>query len=427
MKVETKSLSTVKKRLDVHIPKSAVENEVTVAYQDLGKKVCIRGFRQGRVPLHILKGYYGDTVKEQVTAKLIRDSYPGAVNQAGIKPISNPVFEDIDFTEGNDFKYSVIVEIKPDIEVSEYVGIEVVKESPKIEHEDLKKKLENLREAQGYLKSIEDSRPVKEGDFVTVDLETFVNGRLVKGGKTENYQIEIGANKVNQDLEKGLIGAFPGELKEIGVIFPKNFHNPSLAGKQATFKAMVREIKEKILPELDDAFAKDLGDYRSLEDLKTSLREDIKKSEEMRIDAELKHNLLSKLIEQTAFELPEVLVDYEIEKMMTGTKQKLISGDLNISGMDFASLKAEFKTEAEKRVRGRLILEKIAELESIEVHDDDVEKNLKEIAAHLEQDVDTVKEFHIRNNLMDSLKKRILEEKALNFLLEKAKIIEVAK
>jgi len=425
MKVEVETLSSVKKRLDIQIPKDVVAHEIASAYRDLGRKVHIRGFRPGKVPLDILKGYYGSGVKEEVSAKLIKDSYSQALDQTQINPVSNPFVEKkVDLKEGEDFEYSVTVEVKPDISVCEYKGLEVQRETQKITDGDIEKRLESLREMHGYLKGIEEIRPVREGDFVTIDFQAFVNGKPLKKGRAENYQIEIGANKVLPELEKGLISLLPQEEKEITLNFPEEYQDPSLAGKEATFKLKVKEIREKILPNLDDAFARDIGDYSGLEDLKVKLRQEVEKGEERRIDSKLKYDFLSKIIEGTKFEAPEALIDQELQRMVNDTRHRLVSRGLDISGINLTNLQANMRGQAERRVREILILEKIAQQELIEINDEDVERGLKEVATPLGQDLDTVREFYSKNNLMDSLKKQILEEKTLKFLLENAIVIE---
>lgn len=425
MKVEVETLSSVKKRLDIQIPKDVVAHELASAYRDLGKKIHIRGFRPGKVPLDILKGYYGSGVKEEVMAKLIEDSYSQALDQTQINPVSDPIVEKkVDLKEGEDFKYSITVEVKPDISVCEYKGLEVQRENQKITDEDIEKRLESLREMYGYLRGIQENRPVREGDFVTIDFEAFVNGKPLKRGKAENYQIEIGANKVLPELEKGLMGILPQEEKEITLNFPKEYQDPSLAGKEATFKVRVKEIREKILPDLDDAFARDIGDYSGLEDLKARLRQEIEKGEQRRIDSKLKYHLLSKIMEGTKFEVPEALIDVELRRIVNDTRHRLVSRGLDISGMNLADLENNMRGQAERRVREMLILEKIAQQESIEINHEDLERGLKEVATRLGQDLDTVREFYSKNDLMDTLRRRILEEKTLNFLLENAKVIE---
>jgi len=427
MEVEVETLSSVKKRLDIQIPKDVVAHELASAYRDLGRKIHIRGFRPGKVPLDILKGYYSSGVKEEVSAKLIKDSYPQALDQTQINPVSNPIIEKKDdLKEGENFEYSVTVEVKPDIGVCEYKGLEVQREKQKITDEDIEKRLESLREMHSYLKGIDEIRPVREGDFVTIDFQAFVNGKPLKRGKAENHQIEIGANKVLPELEKGLIGVLPQEEKEITLNFPEEYQDPSLAGKEATFKLKVKGMREKILPNLDDAFARDIGDYSSLEDLKIRLRQEIEEGEERRIDSKLKYDLLSKIIEGTKFEIPEALIDHELQRMVNDTRHRLVSSGLDISGMNLANLQANMRGQAERRVREMLILEKIAQQESIEINDEDVENGLKEVATRLGQDLDTMREFYNKNNLMDSFRKRTLEEKTLNFLSENARVTEVS-
>ncbi len=426
MKVEVESLGSVKKKLDIHIPKDVVAQEMDSVYRDLSGKVRIKGFRPGKVPLSILKAYYANKIKDQVTAKLISDSYPKALDQNHLDPVSEPVVEVIEFQQGEDFRYSVTVEVKPDISIDEYKGIEIVKQKYKLTDEDVQRRLESLREIHGCLKTINEIRPIRDGDFVTVDFEAFTNDKPLREGKTENYQMEIGAGRMHPDFEKGLIGALPQEVKEITVNFPNEHHNPSLAGKEVKFSVTIREIREKILPNLDDAFAKEVGDYDSLEDLRAKARDEISKEQRRHIEAKIKQDILSKLIENTSFEVPEALVNQETQEMVNDTQNRLVAQGLDVSGMDLAQLQTDIRKDAERKVRAKLILDKIAKIESIEITDEDIDKGLGEIAARLGQDVDTIRNLHIRNNLMDSLRKHVLEERTLNFLVDNANIIEAS-
>jgi len=426
MNVEIEQLGPVKKKINVAIPPETVTEEIASTYQKLKQTVKIRGFRTGKVPQDILKKYYKEHVEGEVITRLIQHSYPEALKKLDIVPVSQPVVENGILEEGKEFLYSASFEVKPEITLQEYTGLTVTREKFNLTPEDVDKRLSMIRESHASLKEVEEDRPIEQGDFIVADLEEAVEGESTKGGNAKDYLLEVGQDSYLPGLSQKLIGLRKDAVETITLAIPEDFHRKDIAGKEVTVTIKIKGLKQKILPELDDTFAKDLGEEQGLETLKKKLQSDLEQEEHQRIESQVRALLVDQLIEKNPLEVPTYMVERQIEFMMADTQRALLAqgSSLEKIGVSLEAMKERYRSEAEKQVKCSLLVEVIAEKENITVSDSEVEEKIDEIARANNQEVATVRNFYQKEGLREGLKIKLLEKKTLNFLLEKAMIIE---
>lgn len=430
MKTTLEEISPVKKKLRIEIDAEEVNKQLNQAYGDIKNKVRIPGFRPGKAPRKILESYYGNQVRDDVTKELITDSFPKAVDEAKTFPLGQPVLEKGSLKQGENFIYSAIMEVRPEFEVKDYLGMEITKEILSVSDEDVQKRLEEIRTANGKLTSIEEKRPIRDGDYAIVDYKGFENGQPMEGIQSSNLLVKVGKNDFHAKFDEALIGLAKEDETEIAIDFEKDFYHSRLAGKRVNFKTKIVDVKELALPELDDAFAGSLSsDFNDMESLRKEIRKAITSQEEKRIVGELKQRLLERISEGLHFELPEVLIEAETDFSVSRFKDNLERGGASIEkmGLSEEGLKKEFRTVSEKRVREMLILEQIAKQDQITLTDEDLEEGYRDLAQHMGQDTETVKKYYEARGQVDSLKEELLKEKTLKYLADHANILEVEK
>jgi trigger factor len=424
MNVSVEELSSIKKKVNIEIAEDHVTKEVDSFYRELGKKAKIKGFRPGKVPRNILERYFKDYVKAEVTQKLVQETYPTVLSEKNLQPVSDPMIDPGELESGKPFQYSATIEVKPDIKLEEYLGLNVEGKKEEVKDEEVEERLKGLQNLHSSLKTIQEPRPVQKGDFVIVDYDAKMDGKPLEEGKAIDSTIEVGSGRFIPDLEEKLIGLRSEEEKEIEVSFPEDYGYKKWAGKTISFHVKIKEIKEKILPQLDDEFAKDLGDYSSLEELRAKLKGEIEKEKELLLEQQLKNQLVDQLLQKNSFEVPESMVLGQSKALVSDTKMRLATQGVTIDklGVSDEKLQEDYRETAMKQVRTLLLLEKIAGQEGITVTDEEVEGQLREISERSRQKFDVVKRYYEKNGLIPEVKAGILTNKTLNFLLEKANI-----
>ena len=429
MDVNVEQLGPVKKKINVAIPPEKVAEEIASTYQKLKQTVKIRGFRPGKVPQDILKKYYKEEVEGEVISRLIQGSYPEALKQLHIVPVSQPVVENGVLEEGKEFLYSASFEVKPEIELREYKNLPVEQEKFEVTQKDVENRLSMIRESHASLKEVEEDRPIATGDFIVADIEGTLQEKTFEGGDVKDYVLEIGTDSYLPGLSQKLIGLRKDTSEEIQLTIPEDYQQKDLAGKEVRLKIQIKGLKEKVLPALDDSFAKDLGEDQGIESFKNKLKSDLEKEEKRRIESLVRNNIVDQLIERNPFEVPTFMVERQIEFMLADTQRALLAqgGSLEKLGVPLENIKESYRKDAEKQVKCSLLVEVIAKNESITVSDDEVEEKIQEIAASNNQDVAKVREFYRKEGLWEGLKVKMLEKNTLDFLLERAAITEVNK
>jgi trigger factor len=428
MEISIEEISQVKRRLNVEIDTEEVTKKLDQAYKRISRSVTVKGFRPGKAPRRIIEQYYGKEIMDDVKSDLIKESFPKAIQETKLVPVGGPSIEDEAIIPGKNFKYTVTVEVRPDFELTDYMGISLEKEILNISEDDVDRKLEEIRDAHAKLISVNKDRGIEDGDYVIIDYEGFWKDKPLKGIHGKDIMVHVGSENFHPEFESGILGLKKHDTKDIVIDFNEGFRDRRLAGKAVTFCVHVQDIKKKELPELDDDFARALGaDFKSLADLRKRVKKDITLQEERRIDRELKSRLLKKIVATVDFELPGAMVESEIERSIAQIKQNSLrtGTPLESAGISEERLRMELRRGAEQRVKEELVLGKIADMEAIRIEDSDIRKGFQELAAQTGNDLARLQQYYEKNNLMDQLRDQLLVEKILNHLVQGANITEV--
>jgi trigger factor len=429
MKVDFEDVSAVKKKINVRISAETVDGEIENAYRALNKKAKIKGFRPGKIPRDILVSRFKEDVEADVAEALFKKTYPEALKEADVNPISYPQVDTDGVKTGEDFSYSVTVEILPEIHVSNYQGLEVEKERVDVDKKKVEETLARLAEGHATLEPVEDDRPVKEGDFVIINFEAFVDDAPVEGGKAEKYPLEVGSGMISDDFEKKLVGKKPKEPLDLEVDFPEDHPHDSFKGQRVRFSAEIDEIKKKKIPAIDDDFAKDVGEFESLKALKEKIEQDLDEREQGRVEGEFRNRILKKLIEKNPFEVPEVLINQRALDIVRNTELRLRSQGLTLEavGADPKKLMENATPQAEFDVKSHLIADEIAKAEDITVTKVEAQERLKKDAEASGMSADDIEKRYDEQGLWPDLMAQMRVEKTLDFLAKIVKIKEVKK
>lgn len=373
---------------------------------------------------------YRSMMESDVLKNLFDETYFKALADHKIFPVSHPHIESDEVKRGEALKYSATVEVFPEIDVKDYKGLEVKRERFVSDVAPVEARLNEMREGMAELKPLEEGKCAETGNFVVIDFVGSVDGIPFEGGAAESYQLELGSGRFIPGFEDQLVGVKAGEQRTVEVTFPEEYGNKDLAGKAASFAVTVKEAKVKELPELDDEFAMQFGEFETLEQLKTKLAELHKDQETARIKADVQDRIVKALIGNNEIEVPSTLVERQLQMMLSNMKNRLAQQRLSLEmmGMDDESFKTHYRDSAESQVKGSLLLEAVAKKEGITVNDPDVEAKLRAMAEEAGQDFDRVKDFYEQNhNAKENLVAHLNEEKVLGYLLENAVVTEVAK
>lgn len=430
MKVTVEDQSSVKKILHIEVPQADVVRELNGAYQHLKKTAKIKGFRPGKAPRSVLERMFGKDVNADVTGKLIQSAFMDALKETELKIVGNPKVDPPDLDAQNPYCFDAEVEVNPEIGDIAYQGLELTRTNYTASDEELDLQLKMLRKNMAKSEKISDDRPVQSDDVVLIDYEGLKEGKPFEPTKkTDNFMVKVGKGQVIKDLDEGLIGMKIGEEKQIEATFPEDYFKKELVGEQVTFHVKLNEIREEILPELDDDFAKSIGDqFDSLDALKEKIRENLQAGYTKRIEHELNEQIFTQLIEKTEFEVPDTLVDAELDQIIKDTERSFAQSNQKFedAGLTRKSLMEKYRPTAEEQVRRHLILSKLVEQEALELSDEELEKGFQEMADTYQQPVEYLKGYY--NQDKDGLvffKHTLLEKKALNLIIDKGQISKV--
>lgn len=409
IKVEKKENSMVE--IEFTMGKEQFNAELDKAYKQNAKKFKVPGFRAGMVPRAVVEQTYGEGILyEFVIENTVDEAYRTAVEENNLEIVSRPELDIKQIGKDKDFVFVVNVCVKPEATVKDYKGIEVKKVSTRVTKKDVDAEIEKVREKNARIVTVED-RELKEGDISVIDFEGFVDGVAFEGGKGENFELTIGSGQFIPGFEDQMVGMKKDETRDVNVKFPEQYHSAELAGKDATFKVVLHEIKEKVLPEVDDEFAKDVSEFDTLEEYKKDLNKKVKADKEARAKAEMEQEAIEKFIEKVEVVIPEGMIDSEVDKMVEEMNANLSYQGLNIDqylqyiGISLEDYKKEMRGQAEKRIKLSLGLEFIAKEEKVEVTDDEIDARIKELAAQYgnKEDDSLLKNENARNYMRQQL------------------------
>ena len=395
--VSTNKIEATKYELTINVDGEGFEKALQEAYMKARKKINVNGFRKGKAPRKMIEQLYGENVffEDAVNALVDTDVVP-AVEESGLELVAVPDIEVTSVNKNDGVSFKVTVTVKPEVEISDYKGIEVEKTVNAVTDEDISKQIEALRERNGRLVTVED-RVAQEGDIAVIDFEGFKDGVAFDGGKDSNYELPLGSHTFVPGFEEQIVGKKTGEEFTINVTFPENYQMEELAGQPCEFKIKLNEIKAKELPELDDEFVKDATEFDTLDELKNDIKSKLEERAAKNAEFEADNKLFEALIGKMNAEIPEVMFENKIDEMVRDFEMRLSQQGLNMemylmyTNMDMASFRKTFEAQAQNQVKVRLALEKIAELENVEITDAQVDEEINKIAEQYNLTADKVK------------------------------------
>jgi trigger factor len=423
MKATIEDISSVKKKITIEVEPDAVIKEMEKTITEIVKRAKIPGFRPGKAPKNIVEKHYGSEVHTEVLNRLISTCYLQAVQNNKMNPVEMPVIDNVSaLSKGSPLSFVATVEVRPNIELGIYDGIEVKEHDIVVKDEEVNQTVERLREMYAQLEVVE-GRPLENNDTAIIDFEGFRDGKSIDGAKAVDYLLTLGTKSFIMGFEEQLAGMNRGETREIKVTFPTNYTKKELAGKDVSFTVVLKEIKKKLLPELNDEFAKDLGDYKSVDELKETIKKDIETRKRNELATAQREEILSKLVESHTFENPPVMVHHELQSMAHQQATRMARRGVDVmKTFDIAKFREENTALAEKRVKGLLILDIIAEKEKIEVNDQEVTTALNTMAKASGQSVDSIEKYYeTHEGGLENLRSSLKQEKTLGLLLSRAK------
>ena len=429
MDVKVEEVNALTRKVTITLPAGEVKGKIDKAYAKLQKEAKMKGFRRGKVPRSVIEKTYKPQVQAEVGEELVQETYFDIIEKQDFDPVVHPEIDEPAFNDDGSFTYVAKVDIRPDFELGEYKGIEVEEVDTEVEEGAIDFELSRIQREMAALKNVED-RAVAMDDVVVVDYQGYHKGNPMKHVKNEDFTVDVGKGQMDPEFEAKLIGMKKGEEASHEVEFPEKHPNPILAGKKVEFRIEVKDVKERVLAELDDEFAKDVNEkFETLDDLKEMIRERLEGDKKSAADGELNDRIMKKLLETHEFEVPERLVRFEVEQMIKQTEEQLEKSgmDLESAGLNREELAKNNEPIAIQRVTGDFILKKIAEVEEIKVQDEDLDRAFKRIGDQYSMPVDRVKEFFKSRDDLLPLMNEVLNEKILNFLKEEAQLQKPSK
>ena len=415
-----KSMVELQFSIDAETFKAAVNN----AFKREGKKYAIPGFRKGKAPRHMIEKMYGsDIFHYDAVNDLFPEAYEAAVKEAKIDVVGRPDPEVVSMSEADGVVLKVKVAVKPEVELGEYAGLTVTKEAKNVNEADVDAEVKRMQDRNGRLLTREGA--AENGDTVDIDFEGFVDGKAFEGGKAEHYSLVLGSGSFIPGFEDQVVGHSAGEEFDVNVKFPEEYGAAELAGKDATFKIKLHEVKYKELPALDDDFAKDVSEYDTLDELKDSIRNNIKTNLDKQADQKVENDLMDQVIANMKADIPDAMVDSRIDELVQDFEYRISQQGLKLAdylkymGMNIEQFRAQFKEQADKQVKMRLAMEAIVAKEGITASDEEFEEEVKRIADAYKMEADKVK------GIVDAaaVKADLAINKAIDFVKEKANVV----
>ena len=412
-------------KLEITVEAEKFENAMKKVYFQNAKYINIPGFRKGKAPMNIVEKYYGAQIfYEDAFNDVATQAYDEALEEKKIDVVSRPTVDIIQMEKGKDVIFSAIVQVKPEVKLGKYKGIDIKKIEYPVKDEDIEKELKKMQEKNARLITIED-RALENGDIATIDFEGFTDGVPFEGGKAEGHELEIGSGAFIPGFEEQLVNMKIDEEKEIKVTFPKEYFSKDLAGKEATFKVKLHEIKKKELPKLDDEFAKDVSEFDTLEELKTDIKNKMEKENEQKAKYETEESAIKAVCDNVKIDIPSGMIDMEVDHMLQDINQRLsyqglkLDQYLKMIGKTEEEVRKEYEPQAIEAIKSRLTLEAIRNAEKIEASEEEIKEKLEEMAKNYGKKVEEIQD---NEDLKNYIKEGIESEKAIDFIVKNAKI-----
>jgi trigger factor len=429
MKVTVEDRSTVKKVMHIEVPEEDVTRALDEAYKELKKTAKVKGFRPGKTPRGVLERMYKNDVNADVAGKLIQEAYIDALKETGLKVIGSPVVDPPTLQKDSPYRFDATVEVHPEIGDIDFTNLKLEKSIYTASEEEIEAQIKQLQHNLAKREPIAEERPAQMGDFVQLNYEGFKDGSpFEETKKTENFVMKLGDAHIAADFDQGVAGMNPGQEKEITVAFPEDYFNKKLAGHTVDFKVTLNEIRKEVLPELDDEMAKQLGPFTTMAEVREKIKQNLKEGYDKRAEQELNEQAFRQILEKVDFEVPDMLVDYELKSILADAERSFSYNNKTFEevGISRESLSEKYRGTAEKQVKRQMILGKIIEQEKLELTDDDLNKGFEQMAAVYNQPVEVVKGIYEKSgDQISHFKHALLEKKAIGLIMERNHIESV--
>ena len=413
-------------KITIEVAPEEFEKAMVGAYQKQKNKISVPGFRKGKVPMAFLEKAYGpEMFYEDAANTCIQDAYPREMADSDLEIVSRPTVDVVQMEKGKPFIFTAEVALKPEVTLGDYKGIEVDKIQVEVTDEDMEAELKRIQQQNSRTIEVTD-RAAQMDDEVTIDFEGFVDEKAFEGGKGSDYPLKLGSHSFIDTFEDQLVGKNIGEEVEVNVTFPEEYQAEDLAGKPAMFKVTIKGIKATELPELNDEFASEASEFDTMDEYKEDIRKTLLVKKETEAKREKESKVIDKIVENATMEVPDAMIETMQEQMVDEFAQRLNYQGLNIeqyfkfTGSDMNAMKEQCKPEALRRIQSRLVLEAISKAEAIEVTEEDMDKELENMASMYQMDVEKLKEV-VGEHESDSIKKDIAIQKAVDLVVEAAK------
>lgn len=427
MSVQVEKLEKNMAKLTVEVSAEDFKAAIKKAFNKNKNRFSIPGFRKGKAPQAMIEKMYGEGVfYEDAADEAINASYAEAMKESGLDIVSRPEVTIEKIGKDEPFVYSALVAVKPEVTLGQYKGVEVEKADASVSAEDVEAELKKVQEQNARLLTVED-RGVEDGDQTVIDFEGFVDGKGFEGGKAEDYPLTIGSHSFIDTFEEQLIGKKIGEECEANVTFPTEYHAADLAGKPATFKVTVKEIKVKELPELNDEFASEVSEFDTLDEYKKDVEKKLAEKKEIEANSKNEDAVVAKVVENASMEIPDKMIDAQAENMVQDMARRMQSQGLSLdmylkyTGMTVEQMKEQARPDAEKRIRTRLVLEAVAQAENIQISDEKVDEEVAKMAEAYKMEVDKLKSYMSESDIKQ-MKEDLAVQQAVDLLVAEAKL-----
>lgn len=425
MSVQVEKLEKSMAKLTIEVSAEEFNAAIDKAYKKNRNRIAMSGFRKGKAPRAMIEKMYGAGIFYEDAANIIiPDAYENAAKESELEIVSQPEIAVEQIEKDKTFIFTATVATKPEVTLGDYKGIEVEKKTAEVTDEELTAEIDRVRESNSRMITVDD-RATQDGDTVVIDFDGYVDGEQFQGGKAENYTLVLGSHSFIDNFEDQLVGKNIGDEVEVNVTFPEKYQAEELQGKPAVFKVKINEIKVKELPELDDDFAQDVSDFDTLDEYKNDLKSKLLENKEAALKREKEETVIGKIIDNAQMEIPEPMVDMQTRQMAQEFAQRIQSQGLSLeqymqfTGMTQQKMIDELKPQALKRIQSRLVLEAVVAAENIEISDEDVNKEIEEMAAMYQMEADKFKEL-VGDNEKKQISLDLAVQKAVDLVVDSA-------
>ena len=429
MSVQVEKLEKNMAKLTIEVSAEEFEKGIQAAYLKEKGKISLPGFRKGKAPRKMIEKMYGVGVfYEEAANNVMPMAYSNAAKESELEIVSNPEIDIVQIEAGKPFIFTATVAVKPEVTLGEYKGVEVKKADLAVTDEEIEAELKKEQEKNSRTVNVDD-RAVENGDMIKLDFEGFVDGVAFDGGKGENYDLTIGSNSFIPGFEDQLVGAKIGEDVDVNVTFPEEYHAKDLAGKAAVFKCKVNAISVKELPELDDEFAQEVSEFDTLDEYKADVKKNLEEKKAAEAKTAKENEAVDKAVENAQMDIPDPMIDSQVEQMINDYARRLQSQGLSMeqymqfTGTTLDALKEQVRPQALTQIKSRLVLEKIAEVEDIQISDEKLDEELAKMAESYKMELDKLKEL-MGDYEKDQMKKDMAVQEAVTLVAEAAKEVE---